>query len=108
MTTRCRGGSVQMATMPRGLEEQTRGYERYVAERWDVLEEWEREQFRSVKALVGDKRIRKHLTSTPDMASRRVGRTWADALRGPQSHERTVSLAYALMFAGILFFPIFL
>src|SRR3954453_22397158 len=97
MTTRCRGGSVQMATMARVLEEQTRGYERYVAERWDVLEEWEREQFRSVKALVGDKRIRKALTSTPASTTRRAGRTWEESLLGPQSHERTVSLAYALM-----------
>src|ERR1700750_187688 len=97
-----------MATMANVLHEQSNKYERWVAEHWDELETWEREQYRDFVALVGNKRNRKLMTSTPDATSRREGRSWEEALLGPQVRERTVSLGYALWFVGIFFFPVFL
>src|SRR5262245_18236077 len=97
-----------MATMDKVLQDQSSRYERWVAEHWDEIECWERDQYYDFRSLVGNKHNRKLMTTTPDTTSHRQGRTWEEALLGPQVRERTLSLGWAVMLVGILVFPIFL
>jgi hypothetical protein len=73
------------------FDDQAAGYDRYVRENWGKLESWERHCYQSF--------------ASDDADGKRIGRV-RRAATGSGPVARTVSLAYLLMIAGLIFFPL--
>jgi hypothetical protein len=86
------------------FEDQAAGYDRYVRDNWERLEQWERDYHQAFTDWSADRRRIRRLIATPERRGNRP-KGWGDTSSGPRSVPRTVGLAYALAIAGLFFFP---
>ena len=88
-----------MATAINVFEQQAAGYDRYVRENWDNLEQWERDQHAAFSCWATDRNVVNRFVATPAEVAASRGR------RGSRRPLRTVSLAYALILSSVFCFP---
>lgn len=88
------------------FEQQATGYDRYVREHWQSLEQWERDYHTTFKSWATDRRNVRRFVSLQIPKSRNQPKSWNESLVGTSMGMRTISFSYALLLSSIFFFPI--
>jgi hypothetical protein len=96
-----------VATAVNVFEQQAAGYDRYVREHWNELEQWEKEQHAIFSTWATDRNVVGRFVQSPAerWADLRL-RTPVQAAKGKRGTLRTVSLSYALILTACFFFPV--
>src|SRR5262245_33684264 len=90
------------------FDDKTAGYEQYIRDHWNELEDWERAHYARFSQWTADrKQVKRYVTQPvelPDARPSYAGQKVIEASSQPQS----IALAYALALVGIVFFPFIL